>query len=138
MNIVNRLTLRHLKENRGRTVVTVLGIMVSVAMITAVFVSAASFLQFYGKVSLLSMGNYEAELYGVSQESYRLLQEDAWVESVGLLGTTEDYSSFLLEERISDRAGVGEFYVGDRVHLSQKLTGQYEGCLLYTSDAADD
>lgn len=127
MNIVNRLTLRHLKENRGRTVVTVLGIMVSVAMITAVFVSAASFLQFYGKVSLLSMGNYEAELYGLSQESYRLLQEDDRVERVGLLGTTEDYSSFLLEERISDRAGVGEFYVGDRVHLSQKLTGQYEG-----------
>ncbi len=129
MNIINRLTLRHLKENKGRTVVTILGIMVSVAMITAVFVSAASFLRFYGKVSLLSMGNYEAELYGLSQESYRLLKEDDRVESVGLLGGTADYSSFLLEERVSDRTGVGEFYVGDRVHLSQKLTGQYEGSI---------
>ena len=73
MKIVNRLTLRHLKANRGRTVVTILGIMVSAAMFTAVFVSAASFLRFYGEVSLFSMGIYEAELYGISQEIYRLL-----------------------------------------------------------------
>ena len=127
MKIVNRLTLRHLKANRGRTVVTILGIMVSAAMITAVFVSAASFLRFYGEVSLFSMGNYEAELYGISQENYRLLKEDDRVESAGLLGGTAAYSSFRLEERISDRCGVGEFYAGDAVHLSQKLTGRYEG-----------
>ena len=44
MNIVNKLTLRHLKENKGRTLVTTFGIIVSVAMITAVFVAMASFL----------------------------------------------------------------------------------------------
>ena len=42
MNIVNKLTLRHLKTNKGRTIVTILGITVSVAMITAVFVSIVS------------------------------------------------------------------------------------------------
>ena len=43
MNIVNKLTLSHLKANKSRSVVTVLGITVSVAMITAVFVAIASF-----------------------------------------------------------------------------------------------
>ena len=47
------------------------------------------------------MGNYEAELYGISQENYRLLKEDDRVESAGLLGGTAAYSSFRLEERIS-------------------------------------
>lgn len=42
MNIVNKLTLNHLKSNLKRTVVTVLGMIVSVAMITAVCVSVAS------------------------------------------------------------------------------------------------
>ena len=47
MNIVNKLTLRHLKENKGRTLVTTFGIIVSVAMITAVFVAMASCLQMF-------------------------------------------------------------------------------------------
>ena len=44
MNIVNKLTLRHMKTNRGRTIVTTLGIAAAVALITAIFVSLASFL----------------------------------------------------------------------------------------------
>ena len=58
MNIVNKLTLRHLKENKGRTIVTILGIIVSVAMITAVFVAGASFLDFMGNDWYLSDGHY--------------------------------------------------------------------------------
>ena len=50
MKIVNKLTLRHLKENKGRTVVTTLGICVSVAMITAVFVAAASLMNLFGEI----------------------------------------------------------------------------------------
>jgi len=36
MNIINQLTLRQMKFNKRRTVVTILGAIVSVAMITAV------------------------------------------------------------------------------------------------------
>ena len=36
MNIVNKLTVRQLKENKKRTMVTVIGVIISVAMITAV------------------------------------------------------------------------------------------------------
>lgn len=36
MNIVNRLTVRHLRLNRSRTLMTILGIMLSVAMVCAV------------------------------------------------------------------------------------------------------
>lgn len=60
MNIVNKLTLRHLKENKGRTVITAMGICVSVAMITAVFVAISSFMNLFGDICLMSGGHYEA------------------------------------------------------------------------------
>lgn len=36
MNIVNKVTLRHLKENKRRTLITIIGVIISVAMITGV------------------------------------------------------------------------------------------------------
>ena len=32
MNIIRKLTLRHLKSNKGRSIVTILGIIISVAI----------------------------------------------------------------------------------------------------------
>ena len=43
MNIVNKLTLRQLLLNKKRTLVTIIGVIISVAMITAV----ASFGHFF-------------------------------------------------------------------------------------------
>lgn len=43
MNIIHRLTLKNMAQNRRRTLVTVLGAAVSVAMLTAVSLIAVSF-----------------------------------------------------------------------------------------------
>ena len=34
MNIINKVTLRHLKKNKRRSLVTIIGVIISVAMIT--------------------------------------------------------------------------------------------------------
>ena len=83
MKIVNRLTLRHLKENKGRTVITTLGICVSVAMITAVFVAVASFLNLFGETELLG-GGYKHALLEVNQEQLTELKSDERIERVGV------------------------------------------------------
>ena len=44
MNVMNKLTLRHLKLNKQRTVVTIIGVILAVAMLTAVPTFEASFL----------------------------------------------------------------------------------------------
>lgn len=44
MNIMNKLTLRTLKENKRRTFITIIGVIISVAMITAVCTIAVSFM----------------------------------------------------------------------------------------------
>ena len=61
MNIVNTLTLRHLKSHKKRSVLTVFAIIVSVAMVTAVFTSAISFVKFFQNATLAVDGNWHAK-----------------------------------------------------------------------------
>ena len=80
MNIIQKLTLAHLKKNKGRTVVTTLGICVSVAMITAVFVCIASFMNYMADVSLYNAGNFQARVTGVTQNEVAELEAQDGVE----------------------------------------------------------
>lgn len=125
MKIVNKLTLRHLKENKGRTVVTTLGICVSVAMITAVFVAVASLMNLFGEIQLLTKGHQHAVLT-VNELQVEKLKADARIERVGLR-EVENQLQFQLENRVSDRTGTGDIYVGDNVNLQQMFTGNYDG-----------
>ena len=83
MNIVNRLTLRHLKENKSRSVVTTLGICVSVAMITAVFVAGFSLMNLLGNLSILQSGNWHAAAE-VGTQAFEKLKNDERIEKIGL------------------------------------------------------
>lgn len=58
MNIVNKLTLRHMKMNRKRTLVTIIGITIAVAMITAVSTIGNSMLDYLGKISMEDDGRF--------------------------------------------------------------------------------
>lgn len=127
MSIVNKLTLRHLKENKGRTVITTLGICVSVAMITAVFVAVASFMNLFGEIAVMSTGNMHAELY-VNQKQLQQLKDDDRIERVGVQVGIEN-NAYQLENRKSDRAGTGDIYTGDKTNLEQVFTGEYDGTI---------
>jgi putative ABC transport system permease protein len=58
MNIINRLTIRQLKLNRKRTTVTLLGSIISVAMITAVCTLGISFLDFMQRIIIADEGEW--------------------------------------------------------------------------------
>ncbi len=66
MNIINKLTLRQLKLNKRRTLVTLFGAIISVAMITAVTVSISSGLDFLRRVTIGSEGNWHMGFYDMS------------------------------------------------------------------------
>ena len=68
MNIINKLTLRQLKLNKRRTLVTLMGVIISVAMITAVTVSINSGLDFIRRVTISSEGNWHMGFYNMSLE----------------------------------------------------------------------
>lgn len=127
MNIIKKLTLRQLKENKGRTVVTAMGICVSVAMITAVFVAIASFLNLFGEMDLVSSGNYHAVM-SANAAQIKQLREDEQISEIGIIHWGEN-NSFRLENRKSNSAGTGDFCSGDKVYVRQMVTGDYEGTL---------
>lgn len=125
MNIVNKLTLRHLKENKGRTVITTLGICVSVAMITAVFVAAASFLNLFADIDFLASGHRHA-IFEANSSQLQQLKDDDRIERVGVRAESE---SFQLEGDKSKSARTGDIYVGDKVNLEQMFTVGYDGTI---------
>ena len=51
MNIIHKMTLRHLRENKRRSLVTIIGVIISVSMITAVTTLGSSFLDLMIPVS---------------------------------------------------------------------------------------
>jgi len=125
LNIVNKLTLRHLKENKGRTIITTLGICVSVAMITAVFVAMASFLNLFGEIDQVASGNRHAVLE-VNAVQLADLKQDDRLQRVGVSAAAP---SFQLEHRKSNSAGTGDMYIGDKTNLQQMFTGSYDGAI---------
>lgn len=125
MNIVNKLTLRHLKENKGRSVITTMGIIVSVAMITAVFVAMASFLNLEGTIAYMQMGHKDV-VFDVDAKQLEELKKDDRLSAVGV--ESKLFSpSYQLEKKSSSRAGTGEVYCGDPINLKQMVIGDYEG-----------
>lgn len=66
MNVIQKLTLRHLRLNLRRTVVTVMGIIISVAMITAVAASITSFSSLLYTREESRSGKYMAEFININ------------------------------------------------------------------------
>lgn len=95
MNIVRKLTLRHLKENKGRTVVTILGIIVAVAMITAVFVGMSSLLNVTGQMMKYDTGDYDFTASVYTDDSTERIEGISQIKNDGELkkvGTAYKYN----------------------------------------------
>ena len=75
MNILNRVTLKTLAKNKVRTLVTIIGIVLSAAMITAVTTSISSLQNFMLEVVIQTEGSWHgaAVTEGFALFSYRLL-----------------------------------------------------------------
>ena len=75
MSILTKLTLRSLKLNRKRTIVTIIGVILSGAMIIGVASIAASFQDLFIQSAIVSGGNYHAKLYDVAFEQVEDLRQ---------------------------------------------------------------
>ena len=76
MNIFAKVTMQTLKKNRVRTIVTIIGIILSCAMITAVAALAQSFSGYMLDVGIYEKGNWHGAAYSVSWSQYENIQKD--------------------------------------------------------------
>jgi putative ABC transport system permease protein len=76
MNIINKLTVRHLKENKRRTLVTILGVIISVAMVTAVATLGVSFLDLMKRQTIADSGEWHVQYMNVNKEQIEAIEKD--------------------------------------------------------------
>ncbi|RHT74302.1 ABC transporter permease [Ruminococcaceae bacterium AM28-23LB] len=68
MNVIQKLTLRHMLLNKRRTLVTVLGIVISVAMLTAVSTFTGSFMDLARRDTLARTGDWQVKYVNITRE----------------------------------------------------------------------
>lgn len=76
MNIVNKLTIRHLKQNKRRTLVTIIGVIISVAMVTAVTTLGTSFLDLMKRQAISNDGEWHVVYKDVNKEQVKAIKSD--------------------------------------------------------------
>ena len=70
MNVFNKVTLASLKKNRTRTVVTIIGIMLSAAMICASTTFVASMQNFVLRYTVYKTGDWHGAVYDAAYKDY--------------------------------------------------------------------
>ncbi|MGM0901633.1 MAG: ABC transporter permease [Bacillota bacterium] len=94
MNIINKVTLRHLKENKRRSLVTIIGVIISVAMITAVATLGVSFLDLLIRQDINKNGEWHVQYQDVTPDQIEGIAKDN--ETQTLILSSDAYAN--LEE----------------------------------------
>jgi putative ABC transport system permease protein len=81
MNVLNKITLKTLSRNKVRTLVTIVGIILSAAMITAVTTCVSSLQDFILDVVKRQDGDWHGAVYNINKDQLSALSSDPEVES---------------------------------------------------------
>ena len=84
MNLLKKLTIKNLKLNKKRTIVTIIGIMLSVALITAVATMYASGLKSLVIYEKYVKGDFHVEFMDVPSDDVKTIKNNNGVENVYL------------------------------------------------------
>ena len=76
MNIFNKVTLQSMKNSRTRTIVTIIGVVLSAAMITAVATFGTSLLNFLVNGSIAKYGGWHVEFLDVNSSFVQQRTQD--------------------------------------------------------------
>lgn len=103
MNIFHRVTLQSLRKNRTRTIVTIIGIVLSTALICAVTTSVASFLNYALENAVYNNGSWHGAAENTDMETYEALRASEEIDhavygqQIGYaeIGSQNEYKPYL-------------------------------------------
>lgn len=84
MNIVYKLAIRNLKQNKRRTLVTIIGVIISVAMVTAVATLVFSFSDLMIRQTIADSGEWHVQYQDVTKEQLAAIQADEATKTVAI------------------------------------------------------
>ncbi|MCR4757336.1 MAG: ABC transporter permease [Butyrivibrio sp.] len=134
MNIVSTLTLRHLQENKKRTIVTILGIAAATALITTMLAGVTSFFSFFGDMAVQEMGYWDGEFKNLTQEQVQELKQDPRIKNVSVADANIDITGIRVQSDASERMRVGNIIHLDSQFMENKILSEYEGTLPAAED----
>ena len=82
MNVFNKVTLESLKKNRTRTIVTIIGIMLSAAMICASTTLVSSMQNFVLRCAIHIDGDWYGAVYDAAYKNYEDIRDSDRASSV--------------------------------------------------------
>ena len=121
MNIFNKVTIKSMKKNHVRTLVTIIGIIISTAMFTAVTTLVSSLYSFVYRTQVYDSGKWHVGGIYSDYSEYAGWLEDDRVEAVAaarvlgyaLCGSENEYKPYIYVESVDD-----EFYELMPVHIT--------------------
>lgn len=126
MNIIQKVTLKCMKASRRRTMVTIFGVILSVAMIAAVSTIAQSFQDLMLRNARANFGDFEMEFYDVPvEQAGKLVKDDRIKESLISYQDTYVYLQGVRDEKRS----YAQLQVYDMEHLHLNALQLVEGKL---------
>ena len=84
MNLYTSLTLRYLKENRKRTIVTIIGIILSTALICGIGNIYESFMDYQIRKTIENDGDFHATFYDIKKDDLDYITKSAGLTKSGL------------------------------------------------------
>ena len=99
MDLLKRLTIKNLMLNKKRTLVTIIGIILSVALITAVAAMYFSAINSLIKFEIRQKGNYHIEFLDVSAKKVESFEDNKDIEKIYI---TQDIGYSVLENSKND------------------------------------
>lgn len=84
MNLYTSLTLRYLKENKKRTIVTIVGIILSTALICGVGNIFESFMDYQIRETIASNGEFHATFYDIKKDDLDKITKSAGISKSAL------------------------------------------------------
>lgn len=122
MNIFHVVARKSMRENRTRTIVTIIGVILSAAMFTAVTTFAVSLLDFMERTYIYNSGDWHISAEDTSAQIYAEIQEDERLEGVFAavsLGYAPIDSENTYKPYLYVLAGETDFFEKMPVHLTQ-------------------
>ena len=129
MNIVSKLTVRHLLANKKRSIVTILGIATSTALISAILLGVFSFFHFFGQISIRSDGRAHAKFNELTESQINSVKKDSSIAEAGIRNLDETISGVRIDSGREERFRVGNIEHADQGYYSMAVVSDYEGTL---------
>ena len=106
MNLYTSLTLRYLKQNKRRTLVTIIGIILATALICGIGNICTSFMDYQMRDEIQSTGSFYATFTDIDKEKASVITKSSGVSEYGY---KKDLGSIILDKKDSTSLDINVF-----------------------------